>query len=106
MIVHIKIGESKIFLNYFSFLKYDFIYRISDCIDNEYGRRYDESCERLEVGINCTQTINENCTKDAFFAKRLFVGGRLKQYKDSCYDQRFDQYFNQDGMCSFQDIKK
>ena len=41
-----------------------------------------------------------------FFAKRLFVGGRLKQYKDSCYDQRFDQYFNQDGMCSFQDIKK
>ena len=87
-------------------MKSDFIYRIKFCIDNEYGRRYDEPCERLEVGINCTQTINENCTKDAFFAKRLFVGGRLKHYKDSCYDQRFDQYFNQDGMCSFQDIKK
>ena len=101
-----KIGESKILLNYFSFLKYDFIYRISDCIDNEYGRRYDESCERLEVGINCTQTVNEKCIKDPFFAKRLFVGGSLTKYTDSCFDQRFDEFFNQDGMCSFQDVKK
>ena len=78
---------------------------IWECRNDKYGHKWDRSCERLEVGINCTQAINEKCAKDAFFAKSL-IGGTLTHYTDSCYDQRFDQFFNQDGMCSFQDFKK
>ena len=70
----------------------------------------DHACQLLEMSINCTQTINAECAKDAIFAERMFLPRRLIMYTgrfyqlDSCFYERFDQLFNQDGMCSFQDI--
>ena len=79
--------------------------KIWKCQNDDYGK-WDRSCERLEVGINCTLRINEKCATDATFAKGWLLRGPLPLYTEPCFDQRFDQFFNQDGMCSFQNIKE
>ena len=86
----------------------------------ERGQRHlrnpDQACQFLELGLNCTQEINDKCVQDAIFADRILLpspissiirGYKTKEYFDNpCFDQRFDEFFNQDGMCSFQDIKE
>ena len=72
-------------------------------------------CVSLELAINCTQSINENCAKNAFLAKELTWRGPLEineveeQREDlthlrgrkACFGQRFDEFFNHDGLCPF-----
>ena len=95
---------------FFSILKYHiFIHRIEDCQYDAYNKRSSQGslypCELLELGINCTQYINEKCTKDGYFANYV-LPGPLTSQTHSCFNQRFDEFFNQDGLCSFQDVKE
>merc|ERR1711894_705089 len=78
--------------------------RIRECQYDAYGKSYNDPCELLELGINCTQYINEKCTKDGYFANYV-LPGPLTSQTHSCFNQRFDEFFNQDGLCSFQDVK-
>merc|ERR1711953_886035 len=86
---------------------------------SEYGQklwRNDkyEKCQDLEGGINCAKEINEDCAKNAWFAFRgAFGNGFLREdgpravtANQTCIHQRFDEYFNQNGQCSYQDIKE
>merc|ERR1712012_726776 len=66
------------------------------------------TCGHLEAAIKCYESINPDC------AKWIPAGTDVVDYdyrkgeirsSDSCYDQKFDQYFNEDGMCSFADFK-
>ena len=72
----------------------------------------EQACPLLDIGLNCTQAINEKCAKNAIFAERMFLPyplihlARAGLTDDSCFDQRFDELFNQDGKCSFQDMKE
>ena len=94
------------FFFFFSILKYHFfIHRIRECQYDAYGKSYNDPCELLELGINCTQYINEKCTKDGYFANYV-LPGPLTSQTHSCFNQRFDEFFNQDGLCSFQDVKE
>ena len=67
------------------------------------------TCGHLEAAIKCYESINPDCAKwipagmdvvDFDYSK-----GEIRS-SDSCYDQKFDQYFNEDGMCSFADVKE
>ena len=86
---------------------------------SEYGQKWwrndkYEKCQDLEGGINCAKEINEDCAKNAWFAFRgAFGNGFLREdgpgavtANETCIHQRFDEYFNQNGQCSYQDIKE
>ena len=73
-------------------------------------------CVSLELAINCTQSINENCAKNAFLAKELTWSGPLEidvleerqereEARKACFGERFDQFFNQDGLCPFSAVR-
>ena len=70
------------------------------------------TCRTLELGVNCTQAINDKCANNAILAERLYLPyplihlDRAGLTDDSCFDQRFDELFSQDGKCSFQDMKE
>jgi len=81
------------------------IYRIRKCVydgNSRYG-----TCEGIEAAIRCTESINEDCAKSALFAGdlTLIYSAREVYSNNTCFNQRFDEYFNQDGLCSFQDAK-
>ena len=95
---------------------HNIFHRVWNCMV-ERGQRHlrnpDQACQFLELGLNCTQEINDKCVQDAIFVDRILLpssiirGYKTKEYFDNpCFDQRFDEFFNQDGMCSFQDIKE
>jgi len=66
------------------------------------------TCAEIETAIRCVNSINENCAASAIFVGDLTLdyNGYGKVYSDEpCFHQRFDEYFNQDGLCSFQDVK-
>ena len=58
--------------------------------------------------------INEECAKNGWFAFRgAFGNGFLREFgpgavtaDEACIHQRFDEYFNENGQCSYQDIKE
>ena len=67
------------------------------------------TCEEVEAYFNCVESINGNCAKygpglysllDIDYSQNEIRSNAL------CYHQKFDQYFNQDGQCSFKDFKK
>merc|ERR1712012_13068 len=100
--------------------------RIRDCIRKatiyKFGPRYwsnddYDRCEHLEMGIKCAQDINPECAKGAYFVFRgAFVPNAHAMFRpdsplaisanESCIHQRFDEYFNQNGMCSYQDVQE
>jgi len=73
-----------------------------------------DKCERLEMGIKCTQDINPECAKNAYFVFTKAFGisffhpngpGEMSA-NETCIHERFDEYFNQNGLCSYQDLQK
>jgi len=65
------------------------------------------TCEHLEAFINCIESINGNCAQDArIFLNDLDMSRGEIRSNETCYHQKFDQYFNQDGQCSFEDIRQ
>ena len=65
------------------------------------------TCAGIETAIRCVNSINENCATNAIFAGELTLNYNREIYADEpCFHQRFDDYFNQDGLCSFEDAKK
>ena len=66
------------------------------------------TCAMLEAGIQCIDSINKDCFKNSILLGDLTLDhGRSEIYSNqSCFYQRFDEYFNQDGLCSFQDVKE
>merc|ERR1711963_999462 len=94
--------------------------RIRDCVReatvSKFGQRYwnnddYDRCEHLEMGIKCAQDINPECAKDAYFVFAKAFGHAMFRpdgpaeisANEPCIHQRFDEYFNQNGMCSYQD---
>ena len=71
--------------------------------DSEIG-----TCARLENAIRCIKSTNEDCATNALFVGEftLDYGPSEVSSNESCFHQRFDEYFNQDGLCSFQDVKE
>ena len=105
-IVHWTIGNSKLkTIISFPFLSGGFHgYRALECVWN-LPRNTWYTCGHLEAAIKCYESINPDC------AKWILAGMDVVDYdyirsSDSCYDQKFDQYFNEDGMCSFADFKE
>ena len=82
--------------------------RIRDCVfDVEPSQRTERgTCQRLEKAITCVNTINGDCAKNAFLAGGITLDSRLRTNQSQCFSQRFDEYFNQDGLCSFQDVQE
>merc|ERR1712012_981526 len=79
---------------------------ISRCmLDNRSTTR--GTCQRIEKVIQCVESINGDCAKNAFLAGSLTLDyGRYEVYSNEpCFHQYFDEYFNQDGLCSFQAAK-
>ena len=65
------------------------------------------TCAGIETAIRCVNSINENCATNAIFAGELTLNYGREIYTDEpCFHQLFDDYFNQDGLCSFEDAKK
>ena len=50
-------------------------------------------------------STNEHCATNAIFVGDLTLWGANFGDKP-CFHQRFDEYFNRDGLCSFEDVKK
>ena len=109
-IVHWTIGNSKLKKNIsFPFLSGGFHgYRARKCVW-KLPRNTRYTCGHLEDAINCYESVHPDC------AKLIPAGSGVVDYdprkgeirsSDTCYDQKFDQYFNEDGMCSFADFKE
>ena len=65
------------------------------------------TCEQVEAAVNCIESINGNCGKSALvLSEYLDMSPTEIQSNAPCYHQKFDQYFNQDGQCSFEDIRE
>ena len=82
-----------------------------EAVESKFGRRrHYDICEHLiKMGIKCTQDINPECAKDSYsvytsLSMRYWPG--YPHMNESCIHQKFDEYFNQNGMCSFQDLQE
>jgi len=65
------------------------------------------SCEYLEAATNCIESINGKCLYLAPLVFGLLDVSRTQiRSNEPCYHRKFDQYFNQDGQCSFEDIRQ
>ena len=65
------------------------------------------TCEGVEAYFNCVESINGNCGKNGFDASWLLDVSQTEIRSNApCYHQKFDQYFNQDGQCSFEDVRQ
>ena len=101
------ITQSKFFFATQFLYYYDLhICRIVQCVYDGDSRR--GTCARIETVIRCLKSTNEHCATDAPFVGELTLKyGEKEIYSDEpCFHQRFDEYFNKDGLCSFQDLKK
>ena len=90
----------------FSFNYGSCICRISKCVredDSEWG-----TCAGIETAIRCANSTNDYCATNAIFAGAITLsyGPREVSSDEPCFHQKFDEYFNQDGLCSFQDAKE
>jgi len=75
------------------------INQIDECIwDLDGVERY--TCEHLEAQINCIESTNGNCGQSILPFRSFYPSN------EPCYHQKFDQYFNQDGQCSFEDFRQ
>ena len=84
---------------------YTCICRIEQCVYDDDSKR--GTCARIETAVKCINSINENCATNAIFAGSLTLNyGREVSSDEPCFHQRFDDYFNQDGLCSFEDFKE
>ena len=77
----------------------------ADPADNKKG-----TCAILETALRCIKSTNEQCATVGYFVASITLDGNPKTLlqlpNESCFGQRFDEYFNQDGLCSFQDFKE
>ena len=108
--VLVKITESKFFFLSSSFLYYYDLHicRIVRCVLDGTGIDGLGTCAAIETAIRCVNSINENCAASAIFVGAFTLDYNAREvYSDEpCFHQRFDEYFNQDGLCSFEDVKK
>ena len=88
-----------------SYESYDII---EQCIrDTGITRRTRRTCEGVEAYFNCVESIDGNCGKNGFNANWLLDVSQTEIRSNApCYHQKFDQYFNQDGQCSFEDVRQ
>ena len=78
---------------------------MSQCVMNTNETLY--TCEQVEASYKCVESINGNCGKYGPWAFQFLNGNQTEiRSNASCYQQKFDQYFNQDGQCSFEDFKQ
>merc|ERR1719323_1879940 len=79
--------------------------KIKNCVYVDDSKR--GTCARIETAVRCVNSINENCATNALFAGDLTLdyGPREVDSDEPCFHQQFDEYFNQDGLCSFEDAK-
>ena len=93
---------------HFSMFDFDiWICRIRRCAyDNRSTPR--GTCQRIEKAIQCVESINGDCAKNAILAGDLTLdyGPNEVYSNEPCFHQYFDEYFNQDGLCSFQAAKE
>ena len=66
------------------------------------------ACEAVEaVFYNCIESFNANCGHLIPVVQPfLDVSPTEIRSNAMCYHQKFDQYFNQDGQCSYEDFKQ
>ena len=72
--------------------------------DSSHQTQREHSCEYLEMTINCAEAKAQDCTKYAGYVG--YPSWLRGDTNESCYYEIFDDYFNKDGMCSFQDVKE
>ena len=103
----VKITESKFFYQAVFLYSNDLCTcRIKNCVYVDDSKR--GTCARIETAVRCVNSINENCATNALFAGDLTLdyGPREVDSDEPCFHQRVDDYFNRDGVCSFEDAKK
>ena len=90
-----------------SYESYDMI---EQCIrDTGITRRTWRTCKGVEAFFNCVESINGNCAKngrDLYNLLDIDYSQNEIRSNERCYHQKFDQYFNQDGQCSFEDFRE
>merc|ERR1712029_240692 len=66
------------------------------------------ACEAVEaVFYNCIESFNANCGHLIPVVKPFLDVSQTEIRSNApCYHQKFDQYFNQDGQCSFEDVRQ
>ena len=72
------------------------------------------TCQQIvEAVINCyDESLNNTCAKklpvNGLIINRLGLKYSKHEFhsNETCYNRYFDQYSNQDGKCSFQDVQE